>query len=211
MPRNAQDSVGAGVEQVDGRVHGPIEQVQRHGGPQRQQLGFADGPGFGGQFADHDVQVRNDEEGGEERDAFDHFGRLDADCAQHRLKNVGKRGFTDPTQAQGREGDTQLASRQVSIELTVHGAQDVSTPAVLLSDGFDPGRAQFDHGKFRRNEKAVEQNQDQSKKNHAEVGEYCCEGQARGRVHDGVLRVPCIREGRKSAPEGQAQVSQCSG
>jgi hypothetical protein len=70
-------------------------------------------------------------------------------------------------------------------------------PAVFISDGLDPGRAQFDHGKFRRNEKSVEQNQDQSKKNHAEIGEECREGQARGRVHDGVLRVPCNSKGNK--------------
>ena len=70
---DAQDGVGAGVEQVDGRVHGPVEQVQRYGSPQRQQLRFADGPGFGCQLTDNDVQVRNDEEGDEERHAFDQF------------------------------------------------------------------------------------------------------------------------------------------
>ncbi|MDF9775922.1 hypothetical protein OKW11_002879 [Pseudomonas baetica] len=194
---DAQDLVGAGVEQVDGRVHDPVEQVQRHGGPQRQQFRFADRPGFGGQFADHDVQVRNDEEGGEERNRLDHFGGIDAHGTQHRCQEVRERRFSDPTQAQGGEGDTQLAGRQVGIELTVYGAQDVPAPAVFIRDGLDPGRAQLDHGKFRRNEKSVEQNQDQSKKNHAEVGENCSEGQARGRVHDGVLRVPCIRKERK--------------
>uniref|UniRef100_A0A494G9I2 Uncharacterized protein n=1 Tax=Solanum lycopersicum TaxID=4081 RepID=A0A494G9I2_SOLLC len=55
LTRNAQDGVGAGVEQVDRRVHGPVEQVQRHRRPQRQQLGFADRPGFGCEFADHNV------------------------------------------------------------------------------------------------------------------------------------------------------------
>uniref|UniRef100_A0A494G9H5 Uncharacterized protein n=1 Tax=Solanum lycopersicum TaxID=4081 RepID=A0A494G9H5_SOLLC len=108
-----------------------------------------------------------------------------------------ERRLADPAQAQGGEGDTELARREVRIELTVYRAQDVPAPAVLLSDGFDPGRAQFDHGEFRRNEEAVEQNQDQSEKNHAEIGEYCCEGQARGRVHDGVLRVPCDSKERK--------------
>ncbi|MNF81550.1 hypothetical protein D3C84_638270 [compost metagenome] len=138
---DAQNGVGAGVEQVDGRVHGPVEQVQRHRCPQRQQLGLADGPGFRGQFTHHDVQVRNDEEGGKERHAFDHFRRVDADGAQDGLENVGKRRLTDPAQSQRREGDAQLAGREVSVELTVHGAQDVPAPAVLFSDGFDPGRA----------------------------------------------------------------------
>ena len=123
--------------------------------------------------------------------------RLHADGFKDRFEDVRERRLTDPAKAEGGEGDTQLARRQVRIELTVNGAQDVSAPAVFISDGLDPGRAQFDHGKFRRNEKAVEQNQDQSKKNHAEIGEECREGQARGRVHDGVLRVPCIRKERK--------------
>ncbi len=194
-----QNGVGAGVEQVNGRVHRPVEQVQRHGGPQRQQLGFADSPGFRGQFADDDVQVRDDEERREERHAFDHFGGFYANGAQHRFEDVRERRLTDPAEAEGGEGDTQLAGRQVSIELTVNGAQDVSAPAVFFSDGFDPGRAQFDHGEFGGNEKTVEQNQDQSKKNHAEIGEECRKGQARGRVHDGVLRVPCIRKERKKS------------
>jgi len=190
---DAQDRVGAGVEQVDGRVHGPVEQVQRHRRPQRQQLGFANGPGFGRQLTDHDVQVGNHEERRKERHALDHFRRFDAHGGQHRFKDVRKRRLTDPTQAQGGEGDTQLAGRQVSVELAVYGTQDLSTPAVGVGDGLDSGGAQLDHGKFRRNEKTVEQYQDQSKKNHAEVGEECREGDTRGRVHDWVLQVPCVQ------------------
>ena len=143
------------------------------------------------------MQVRNDEEGGKERYALDHFRRLDTDRAQQRLKDVREGRLTDPAQAQRGQGDTQLARRQVSVELVVNGAQDLSAPAVVLGNRFDPGRTQFDHGKFGRNEEAVEQNQDQSKKNHAEVGEECGEGKAWGRVHDGVLRVPSFQIGGK--------------
>ena len=191
---NPQNGIGAGVEQVDRRVHGPVKQVQRHGRPQRQRFGFSYSPRFWSQFADHNVQVGNDEEGGKERHALDHFGRFDAHGAQYRLQDVGERRFADPAQPQRRQGDTQLAGRKVSVELVVDGAQDLSAPAVHVCDGLDPGRAQFDHGKFRRNEEAVEQNQDQCKKNHAEVGEECGEGQARGRVHDGVLMVPLFQK-----------------
>ena len=137
------------------------------------------------------MQVGNDEERGKERNAFDHFRRLHADRAQQRFENVRECRLTDPAEAEGGEGDTELTRREVRIELTVYGAQDVPAPAVLVGDGLDPGRAQFDHGEFRRNEEAVEQNQDQSEKNHAEIGENRSEGQARGRVHDGVLQVPC--------------------
>ena len=145
------------------------------------------------QLTDHDVQVGNHEEGGKERHALDHFRRLDAHGAQQRFEDVREGRLTDPAQAQGGEGDAQLAGRQVRVELAVHGAQDLSAPAVLMGDGLDPGGAQFDHGKFRRNEETVEQYQDQCKKNHAEVGEECSEGDTRGRVHDGVLQVPCVQ------------------
>jgi hypothetical protein len=98
---DAQNRVGAGIEQVDRRVHGPVEQVQRHRRPQRQQLGFADGPGFGRQFTDHDVQIGNDEERGEERHAFDHFG----DCTPT-VSSSGSRMCANagsPTQPRPRE------------------------------------------------------------------------------------------------------------
>ena len=58
---------------------------------------------------------------------------------QQRLENVRERRFTDPAQAQGGEGDTQLARRQVGIELTVHGAQDVPAPAVVVQRWPRPG------------------------------------------------------------------------
>ena len=171
LPCNAQNGIGTGVEQINGRVHRPIEEVQRHGGPQRQRLGFTNSPGFWRQLADHDVQVRNDKEGGKERHTFDHFRRFDTDGAQQRLQNMSECRFTDPAQAQRRQGDTQLACGQISIELVMNNAQDSAAPAVDVGDGLNPRGAQFDHGEFRRNEKSVEQNQDQSKKNHAEVGE----------------------------------------
>ncbi|MNH08976.1 hypothetical protein D3C79_684160 [compost metagenome] len=70
---DTQNRVGAGVEQVDGRVHHPVEEVQRYGGPQRQQFWFTDCPGFGRQFTDHNVQVGDHKEGAEERYRFDHL------------------------------------------------------------------------------------------------------------------------------------------
>ncbi|MNE13964.1 hypothetical protein D3C80_1068200 [compost metagenome] len=156
---NAQDGVGAGIEQVDGRVHRPVEQVQRHGGPQRQQLGLADGPGLGRQLADHDVQVRDDEEGDEERDRLDQLGAVHAEIGQQWFQQVGEGGLTHPAQAQRGEGDAQLAGRQVGVELVVNLAQDVATPAVLFGDGLYACSAQLDHGELCSNEEAVEQHQ----------------------------------------------------
>jgi len=168
---DAQDSVGAGVEQVDGRVHGPVEQVQRHGGPQRQQLGLADRPRLGRQFADHDVQVRNDEEGDKERHRLDHFSAVHAQVSQQRFEQVGERWFTDPAQAQRGEGDAQLAGRKVGVELVVYLAQDAAAPAMQFGNGLDAGGAQLDHGELGGNEETVEQHQQEGKDDHAEIGE----------------------------------------
>ncbi|MNM95023.1 hypothetical protein D3C81_1074480 [compost metagenome] len=79
--------------------------------------------------------------------------------------------FTDPAQAQRGEGNAQLAGRKIGVQLVVHGAQDLPAPAMLHGNRLDLGRAQFDHGELGGNEKAVEQHQQQSKKNHAEIGE----------------------------------------
>ncbi|MNE19393.1 hypothetical protein D3C80_1124720 [compost metagenome] len=156
---DAQNGIGTGVEQPDRRVHGPVEQVQGDGCPQRQQLGFTDGPGLGRQLADHNVQVGNHKKGAEERDGLDHFVRLHAYRFEHRFQQVCERGFTDPTQAERCQGDTQLAGRQIGVQLAVHSAQDLATPAVLFGDRLDAGRAQFDHGELGGYEKAVEQHQ----------------------------------------------------
>ncbi|MCY1176188.1 hypothetical protein D9M73_164510 [compost metagenome] len=117
------------------------------------------------------MQVGDDEEGAEERDALDHFRRLDADCAQQRFEQVREGWLTHPAQAQRGKGDTQLAGGQVGVQLAVDGTQDLPAPAMLFGNRLDPGRAQFDHGELGGNEKAVEQHQQQSKKNHAEIGE----------------------------------------
>jgi hypothetical protein len=87
-----------------------------------------------------------------------------ADRGQQRFEQVRERRLTDPAQAQGGEGDAQLAGRQVGVELVVYGAQDAARASRAVGDGFDPGGAQLDHGELRRNEEAVEQHQDQSKR-----------------------------------------------
>lgn len=117
------------------------------------------------------MQVGNDKEGDEERNRFDQLGCVDTEVRQQRLEQVGEGRFTNPPQAQGGEGDTQLAGRQVGVELVVYLAQNVAAPAMLFGDGLYAGGAQLDHGEFGRNEEAVEQHQQQGKDDHAEIGE----------------------------------------
>nr|GFD29379.1 hypothetical protein [Tanacetum cinerariifolium] len=50
------------------------------------------GPGFRSQLADHDVQIGNHEEGGEERNALDHFGRTNAHGFQQWRQQVRESG-----------------------------------------------------------------------------------------------------------------------
>ncbi len=117
------------------------------------------------------MQIGNYEEGGKERHALDQFRSVHAHRCEQWLQQVREGRFTDPAQAQRGEGDTQLTGRKVGVQLAMDLAQNVPAPAVLVGNGFNLGRAQFDHGELCRNEKAVEQDQEQSKKNHAEIGE----------------------------------------
>ncbi len=186
---DAQDGVGAGVEQVDRRVHQPVEQVKRHRRPQRQQLGLADRPGFRRQFAHHDVQVGNDEEGGEESDAVDQRRRVDAGHGQQRFEQVRECRLADPAKPQRGQGDAQLAGGQVGIQLFMHRAQDLAAPAMLAGDSLDLGRAQLDHGELGRDEESVEQYQQQGKENQAEIGEVGRGVISGGGVHEGFVRL----------------------
>ncbi|MCY1449474.1 hypothetical protein D9M71_662120 [compost metagenome] len=117
------------------------------------------------------MQVRDDEEGDEERDRLDQLWRVHAHVRQQRFEQVGEGRLTDPAQAQRGQRDAQLAGRKVGVELVVHLAQDAAAPAMQLGDGVDARRAQLDHGELGGNEEAVEQHQYQGKDDHAEIGE----------------------------------------
>lgn len=97
--------------------------------------------------------------------------RFDADARQQWFEQVGEGRLTDPAQAQRSQGDAQLAGRQVGVQLLVHGAQDVSAPAVTAGNGFHLGGAQLDHGELGGDEEAVEQHEEQGKENQTEIGE----------------------------------------
>ena len=181
-----EDGVGAGVEQPDRRVHQPVEEVQRHRRPQRQQFRLADRPGLGRQLADHDVQVGNDEERGEEGDTADQFVGMHADHRQQRFQEFGEGRLADPAQAQGGQGYAQLAGGQVGVQLVVNLAQDGAAPAVLLGDGFHAGGAELDHGELGGDEEAIEQDEEKREEDQAGIGEIGGDAGTRRRVHGGV-------------------------
>ncbi|MCY1351417.1 hypothetical protein D9M69_376820 [compost metagenome] len=116
---------------------------------------------------------------------MDQLLRLDADGLEQRLQQVGEGRLADPAEAQGGQGDAQLAGRQVGVQLVVHGAQDAAPPAVLVGDGFDAGGAQLDHGELGGHEEAVEQHEEKREENQAEIGEVTEKVGTRGRVHGG--------------------------
>ena len=124
--RHAQHPVGAGVEQVDGRVHGPIETIQGNRAPQADGFRVADGHRFGRQFAHDDVQEGNHAEGQHEGNAVYQFLRGEADGAEYGFEQAGKGRFADPAQAQRRQRDAQLAGGQVGVQLAMHLGQDAA-------------------------------------------------------------------------------------
>lgn len=109
--------------------------------------------------------------------------RLHADGAEQRAEQVGEGWLADPAEAEGGQGDAQLAGGEVGVQLVVHGAQDAAAPAVLVGDGFHAGGAQLDHGELGGDEEAVEQHEEEGEQDEAEIGEIAGEGGACGRVH----------------------------
>ncbi len=97
-----------------------------------------------------------------------------------------ERRLTDPAETQRSQGDAELAGGQISIELKVHGTQDMPTPAMPTGNRFHLGGAQFDHSELGGDEEAVEQHEEQGKENQAEIGKVGRGSVTGGRVHEGV-------------------------
>jgi len=158
---HAQHHVGAGIEHEDEGVHGPVETVERQGAPQGDRLGNADRQRFRRQFADHDVQEGDDAEGDHEGDAMDDFLGGDAGQCEQRFEQAGKGRFADPAQAEGGEGDAQLAGRQVGVELAVDFREDAAAQAGGFCNCPYARLAQGDDAEFRRHEEAVQRHQEE--------------------------------------------------
>ncbi|MNQ74369.1 hypothetical protein D3C85_891240 [compost metagenome] len=139
---------------------------------------------------------------------MDQLLRIDADVFQQGLQQVGEGRLADPAEAQGGQGDAQLAGREVGVQLVVYGAQDAPAPAVLVGYGFDAGGAQLDHGELGGHEEAVEQHEEEGEENQTEIGEIGEEVGTGGRVHgwflltDDRLRVKAVSRVCKSAYAG---------
>lgn len=120
------------------------------------------------------------------KDAADQFVGMHADHRQQRFQEFGEGRLADPAQAQGGQGDAQLAGGQVGVQLVVNLAQDGAAPAVLLGDGFHAGGAELDHGELGGDEEAIEQDEEKREEDQAGIGEIGGDAGTRRRVHGGV-------------------------
>ena len=66
--------------------------------------------------------------------------------AEQRLKQSDNRRFANPAMAEGRECDTQLACRQVRIQIGGEARSEACAPVSFGDEGIDPAAAHLDHG-----------------------------------------------------------------
>jgi hypothetical protein len=133
--------------------------MPRQRAPQADRLGIADRQRLRRQFADHDVQKRDDAERDHERHAVDQLRRGDADHPEHRFEQAGEGRLANPAQAQGSQRNAELACRQVGVELGMDLLQDAAAQAGGLGDGADARLAECDDAELGRHEKAVQRYQ----------------------------------------------------
>ena len=167
-----EHAVRACVEQPDGRIHQPVERVQRCGSPQRHAFGTADCQRFRREFTEHDMQIRNQRECEHQRDHRGCF-RADAEAHEHRFEQVCERGLADPAKRERGERDAELAGRQIGIQTAMHADQDAPTPAVAGGHRRGLRATQLDQRELGRDEEAVEQYQKQRGTNVEQVLQHC--------------------------------------
>jgi len=112
LTEQAQNHLRRSIEEIGEGRRDPREEEQGRGEPARERLWVVECRCLGCQLAKDDVEVGDDDE--RQRCAKSEAERnLDRkrEVAEHVGENVANRRFGDPSQAEARQCDTQLASR----------------------------------------------------------------------------------------------------
>ena len=150
------------VEQPDRREADPVEDVERHRDPQGGRLRSPDRERLRSQFADHDVQHRDADEG--HREAHRVHQRVGGarDLLHQRRDDPAEGGLTHPAERQAREGDAELARREVGVEMGQLMARELRPPAARLGERIELGRPHLDQRELGGDEEAVERDEQQA-------------------------------------------------
>src|ERR1700744_1344313 len=107
------------------------------------------------------MQERNPRESEEQRDAVNHVLRFDPQHAEYRRQQIREGRLTDPAKAQRSKRDTELARRQVRVQMPMHLRQQAAAHAVLRGETLDARLPQLHQAEFGRDKEPVERNEQQ--------------------------------------------------
>src|ERR671921_1515809 len=127
-----QDEVGRSVDHPDHGVEEELEQVQRTADPERDLLGLLDGEVFGRLLPEDEVGVGYGREAEDDGDDRDYPLVRDPDGLEHGPDEVRDGGLADPAERQGRYRDSDLADREIGVQVAQRLAYDRGPPAAFL-------------------------------------------------------------------------------
>ena len=113
----AKETVGGAIQQPDEREQEIVEAEERGGDPEGDALGALDGEGFGGEFAEDDVEKGDDGKGDREGDRRDGGGIAETPAGEEGFDAMGDIGLADPAEAEAGERDAELRGGEGGVEV----------------------------------------------------------------------------------------------
>ena len=110
---------------------------------------MAEGDALGNELADHDVEVRDHEEGERERD----------ERRGDRLEDVGEDGLAESTDGQARDGHAELHRGDEPRRVGSDPQDEARALVALVAELGDAGAPRSDEAVFGRDEEGVQQEQ----------------------------------------------------
>lgn len=152
---------GDEIEGIDGPAKGVQEPFERASNDESNAFGTGQTERFGNQFTEDDFEASEKGEGDDQRDAMSgDRGPRTRDIRDERAEDVRERDFTDIAEEQADDGDSNLNSRDHTIEVSEKRFDD-SRPGVALFDQLvDAGGTDSDERKFGRGEKGVDKDEE---------------------------------------------------
>ncbi len=132
MPHGLKHEVGGGVHHPDHGAEQEPEQIQGAADPERHPLGLLDGEILGGLLAEDEVGVGYDREAEHDGDDADHTLVGDPDGLEQGLDEVRDGRLAYPAEREGGDRDTDLADREVGVEVAQRLAYDRGPRAAFL-------------------------------------------------------------------------------
>ena len=150
-----QNQGRAGAQGPGQRRGHQIKDAEGHRRPERDWLGQPDSQRLGHQLAKHGVQEGDDGQADRGRHRVNGRGVPAPPPHEQGNQQLGHGGLTEPTQRQRRDGDAELAGRQVVVDPLAHTAEQARPASALVRQLLQAGGADLHHGEFGGHEETV--------------------------------------------------------